>query len=349
MSAVEGSEAQYRQEKKLQRKWVVVTTVNRPTPVSHKVLALASQLGWQVVIVGDRKTPSDWGNLPVVFLDAESQRVEFPTLAEVLPWDHYCRKNLGYLYAMSRGADCIYETDDDNEPIGDELFPSPGEFLKGPELAGGRWVNVYHHFGGGQSWPRGLPLDRIRERGDLGRIVDHHCPVQQGLADEDPDVDAIYRLVFPEPVAFARGPGPVVLARGSYTPFNSQNTLHYRSAFPLLYLPCFVSFRVTDIWRSLVAQRVLWELDCRLAYMPASVRQRRNVHDLMRDFGLEVDGYLHNDEIVRALEAVDLSEHRASAHRMVAACWDVLYRLGLLPERELPALAAWQALVESYE
>ena len=63
----------------------------------------------------------------------------------------------------------------------------------------------------------------------------------------DPDVDAVYRLTRKTPLFFDRAAEPVVLASDTWTPFNSQNTLFYREAFPLLYLPCHVSFRMTDI------------------------------------------------------------------------------------------------------
>ncbi|ETN70754.1 hypothetical protein NECAME_14556 [Necator americanus] len=35
-----------------------------------------------------------------------------------LPYNSYARKNIGYLYAISNGAEWIYDTDDDNKPFG---------------------------------------------------------------------------------------------------------------------------------------------------------------------------------------------------------------------------------------
>jgi hypothetical protein len=51
----------------------------------------------------------------------------------------------------------------------------------------------------------------------------------------------------------------VALGAGAWSPFNSQNTAWYPKAYPLLYLPSYCSFRMTDIWRSFVAQRIAWE------------------------------------------------------------------------------------------
>ena len=41
----------------LHDKWIVLTTINRPT---EDVKKLARIDGWKVVVVGDTKTPSDW-------------------------------------------------------------------------------------------------------------------------------------------------------------------------------------------------------------------------------------------------------------------------------------------------
>ncbi|MEP6955655.1 MAG: STELLO glycosyltransferase family protein, partial [Chthoniobacterales bacterium] len=66
-------------------------------------------------------------------------------------------------------------------------------------------------------------------------------------------------------------------------------------------LPAHCSFRMTDIWRSFVAQRIAWENGWSVLFHEATVRQDRNAHDLMRDFQDEVSGYLHNRAIVEAL------------------------------------------------
>ena len=75
---------------------------------------------------------------------------------------------------------------------------------------------------------------------------------------------------------------PVALGRGSWCPFNSQNTAWWPDAFPLLYLPSFCSFRMTDIWRSLVAQRIAAENGWWILFHEPTVRQERNEHNLMR-------------------------------------------------------------------
>lgn len=65
----------------------------------------------------------------------------------------------------------------------------------------------------------------------------------QGLADVDPDVDAIYRLTQPLNISFARNTPSVVLPRGIMAPFNSQNTLFDRDALWGLLIPVTTTFR----------------------------------------------------------------------------------------------------------
>lgn len=51
-----------------------------------------------------------------VFLTAEMQKnmsSDFP-LIRFLPWNHFGRKNVGYLYAILHGATTIWDFDDDN-------------------------------------------------------------------------------------------------------------------------------------------------------------------------------------------------------------------------------------------
>ena len=64
--------------------------------------------------------------------------------AEVCPYNHYARKNIGYLYAIQQGADIIYDTDDDNLPYDDwDIIDfSCDNFLS----LDSKFVNVYKYF-----------------------------------------------------------------------------------------------------------------------------------------------------------------------------------------------------------
>ena len=111
----------------------------------------------------------------------------------------YARKNVGYLIAIAGGANVIVETDDDNFPR-PAFFEGRARRITASVATGTGWLNVYRYFSEANIWPRGLPLDAVNAplppfEHCVVQQVD--CPIQQGLADENPDVDAIYRLLLP--------------------------------------------------------------------------------------------------------------------------------------------------------
>ncbi|HYO79355.1 MAG TPA: STELLO glycosyltransferase family protein, partial [Thermoanaerobaculia bacterium] len=117
----------------------------------------------------------------------------------------------------------------------------------------------------------------------------------------------------------------------------------WREAFLLLYLPAYCSFRMTDIWRSFVAQRIAWANGWGILFHEPTVRQERNEHNLMRDFKDEVPGYLHNRAICEALGALEMpagAEHIAANLR---SSYEALVRLGVIDQQELALVDAWIA------
>ena len=326
-------------------KWIVITTINPPTPAIERISALVQASGWRCIVVGDRKTRSPWCAEGIDFLSYADQEAAYGELSRLLPANHYCRKNLGYLYAAERGAEVILETDDDNIP-GDDFAAAPSLEVMSEPVGGARWINIYRYFSDALIWPRGNPLNTIHDVGSIvGTASSQPAPIQQFLADGDPDVDAIYRLLFKDPVYFARRQ-PVSLAMGSWCSFNSQNTLFYREAFPLLYLPCHVSFRMTDIWRSFVAQAALWSMGRRLVFRPATVVQVRNQHDLMKDFTDEVDGYLMNDRIALVLEQLLGQIGEVGFAEFASAAWKRLQTEDVVRSEELQIQRAWAEHLE---
>ncbi len=320
---------------------VVVTTINSPTEAVKAIQAHCGAEGPSFYVIGDSKSPSDFRLEGARYLDLAAQRASGFRFAELCPTRHYARKNIGYLAAMRDGAQVIVETDDDNIP--GEGFWAPRSRQRSAALVkADGWVNAYAYFSDALIWPRGLPLDRVRDPAPTPSPADesYDCPIQQGLADENPDVDAIYRLLLPLPVSFAPG-REVVLDRGAWCPFNSQNTTFWRDAFPLLYLPYHCSFRMTDIWRSFVAQRLMWENGWRLSFHSSTVHQDRNAHDLMRDFADEVPGYLNNERIRLALQDLSLLPGPGALAENLMRAYRALIALEVVGAEEQPLLAAW--------
>lgn len=325
---------------------IVVTTIQEPTECMRILADRALANGLQWIVIGDRKGPARFPLTPAELVTIEQQS-ELPLkLARLLPEKHYARKNVGYLLAMSRGCECIYETDDDNAP-------TDAWYVRDVEVSAhqvrrrthANWANIYAAYASELIWPRGLPLNWARRRfaDDFELIanpVRTIAPIQQGLANGSPDVDAVWRLTLDHEVTFDEAPS-LLLPRGVWCPFNSQNTWWWPQAFPLMYLPSYCSFRMTDIWRSFVAQRCLWELGYELEFHHADVQQMRNEHDLMRDFEQEAVGYLRNEEIRGILESCDLSSGPSSVSENLMTCYEALASAGVVRCEELALVEAW--------
>ncbi len=322
---------------------LVVTSIAAPNAVLKQLASGSQDNGWHFIVIGDEKSPSDFQLDGCDFYSLQRQAELDFKFARSCPKRHYARKNIGYLLAWQAGRDLIVETDDDNIPRAD-FWGDRDRMQTVPVVSGAGWVNAYRYFSEANIWPRGLPLDEVRSPlpqawEDL-ETADIDCPIQQGLADENPDVDAIYRLVLPLPQRF-RCDRRVALTEGSWCPFNSQNTTWWSDAFPLLYLPAYCSFRMTDIWRSFVAQRIATANNWGILFHEPTVWQDRNEHDLMRDFEGEIPGYRHNRTIGKALGELTLEPGTDKLGENLQICYDKLVSLSVIEPQELDLLAAW--------
>ena len=321
----------------------VLTTIQPPTACVEKLGHSLAAVGSELIVIGDKKGPAKFEQAGAEFLPLARQR-ELPfRLAGLLPTGHYARKNLGYLLAVGRGAGCIYETDDDNAP--NAHWKPRGVMARAQAAAPRVWMNVYRAFSNENIWPRGLPLDKVNDPAAAAHdpatpLADFYCPIQQGLADNAPDVDAVWRLILERPFNFRRGPS-VWLPPGTWCPFNSQTTWWWPEVYPLLYLPSYCSFRMTDIWRSFVAQRCLWELGHGMVFHAAEADQDRNPHNLMRDFKDEISGYTQNDAIVARLSDLSLNAGRDAVADNLVTCYEALTAAGFFPADELPLVRGW--------
>ncbi len=322
----------------------IITTIQKPTAAVCELAKRLKNINGRLIVIGDKKGPASFDVAGVDFLSLEDQNTSSFALSGKLPVNHYTRKNIGYLHAISQGAECIYETDDDNAPL-----PSWASRSKQVEVVvvedKRQWVNVYRLFTSERIWPRGFPLDCIIDSFNKPiKITDRtevvSAPIQQGLADNSPDVDAVWRLVLDHTFKFETG-NSIMLPRGVWCPFNSQSTWWWPEAYPLMYLPSYCSFRMTDIWRSFIAQRCLWEMNCGIVFHAPEVIQERNEHDLMRDFEDEIPGYTKNKKIVEVLEGLILDKGWENVDNNLLKCYEVLVKAETFPEKELELVKTW--------
>jgi hypothetical protein len=319
---------------------VITSIANAEHPVLCDYAEKAKKNGVGFIVVGDTKSPKEFRLDGCDFYSIERQKSLDFLLLKNLPERHYARKNIGYLQAIRQGAEVIVETDDDNFAR-DDFWANREKLVTARLYQNEGWVNVYKLFSDKNIWPRGFSLEHIQKQPKVflpkEKVL---CPIKQGLADENPDVDALYRLVAPLPATFEAG-ADVALGQRSWCPFNSQNTTWFKEAFPLMYLPSHCSFRMTDIWRSFIAQRICWENGWGVRFHSATVWQERNEHSLMRDFADELPGYLHNNEIVQGLEGLTLKAGADSIACNLRACYGMLVEKNMVDRKELELLDAW--------
>jgi hypothetical protein len=324
---------------------LVVTTISSPNRILQALASGAKERDWLFYVIGDRKTPPEFDLPGARFMSLASQAGLAFRFAACCPAGHYARKNIGYLLALQAGVDVIVETDDDNLPHADFFLPRSRR-RTGRLCTTAGWVNVYRYFTAAHVWPRGLPLGEIT--GSLAPrtgLAPHttDCPIQQGLADGSPDVDAIYRLARGSDIVFDNAED-ILLTGGAWCPFNSQNTTWFSEVFRLLYLPAHCSFRMTDIWRSFVALSWLQRGGRALAYHKATVFQHRNEHNLEKDFLDEVPGYTSNRAIREELESIPWTTSQADFLR---EAYGRMIRRGWVGPQEAALLDAWLDDVES--
>jgi len=82
-----------------------VTTAFEPSEAVHRQVRMKD---WCLVVVGDRKSPkkyeTNWiqgeGNDAVVYLSPEDQESMHNIFVSSLPWNHFGRKNVGYMKCL---------------------------------------------------------------------------------------------------------------------------------------------------------------------------------------------------------------------------------------------------------
>ena len=114
-------------------RWAVSTTISEPSEGVRRTSWLP---GWCTVVVADRKGPANWAawlrssgsaveleqgtsflnNDTTIYLTVPEQEAMAARSAFValLPWNHFARKNVGFLYAIQHGATEVFDYDDDN-------------------------------------------------------------------------------------------------------------------------------------------------------------------------------------------------------------------------------------------
>lgn len=323
-------------------KSIIVTTIHPP---SNAIREFSKLLGWNFISVGDLKTPKDWQVPNVEYLSPKNQDKLFPKFSKLLGWNKYARKNIGYLYAVKQGTKIIAEIDDDIAPYSD-YPPNISKNKEIPVISGEKFVNIYNLFGSKDSWPRGFPINRILKKQQLNKkIKTVYSPIQNSLLDQNGDFDAIYRLISDKNVIYKKS-GQFALENEVYCPFHSGNTFWYPEIFVLLYLPTYTNPHVEDIWRSYIAQRLIWEIGGRLTFIyPTVYTNQRNKHDYLKDFKFELPLFLQTEKLVSILDSLSLNKDLGDS---LIKTYKALVKEGIMQKEEMIPLTEWVKNVESF-
>jgi len=321
-------------------KCVIVTTINKPT---ESILKHINNPDYDVIIVGDNKTPDDYKNLNCIYLDIRSQKKLFPELSELLPYNHYCRKNLGYLYAIKKGYKIIYETDDDNIPY--DNFDNILKYnnLKIITEQNNVWINIFKYFtNNAYIWPRGFPLTLLKNNPNyLIQDTNKRPSIINGLVENDPDVDALFRIICNHQSGIRWDKHKSILVDNkNVCVFNTQNTFWLNpELFMCILIPCSVSFRYCDILRGIINNIILKKTNNYMMYSSPNVVQNRNEHNLINDFKSEYEMYIHNENILNFIE--NNTENITSVKELLFLIYKNLLVNNIITKKDIDILNKW--------
>lgn len=321
-------------------KCVIITTINKPTETIMKHI---QNTEYDVIIVGDNKTPDDYKDLNCIYLNISEQKKLFPELSDLLPYNHYCRKNLGYLYAIKKGYKIIYETDDDNIPY--DNFDNILQYnnLQMITEQNNVWINIFKYFtNNAYIWPRGFPLSLLKNSPNyVIQDTDKVPSIINGLVENDPDVDALFRIIcnHQDTIQWNKN-SKILIDNKNVCVFNTQNTFWLNpDLFICLLIPCSVSFRYCDILRGIINNIILKQTNNYMMYSSPNVRQNRNEHNLISDFKSEYEMYIHNENILNFIE--NNIQNITSVKELLFIIYDNLLVNNIITQKDVDILNKW--------
>lgn len=323
---------------------IVLTTIHVPTVLERYIENCKAYHHEDVnfIIIGDRKSPPEtsgyikslrehsFGMMYLGIAEQERWLKKFPKFGHFLPYDSVQRRNIGYLYAAEMGTDIIISIDDDNIPlpqydyIGEHNIVGQQIELRAVSSSTG-WFNTcelldtepqrrFYH--------RGFPVSKRWLSEELSYHTENKkVAVNIGLWFGDPDVDTVTRIEEPfHVIGIKERHSRLGLARGTMSPFNSQNTAFSVELLPCLYLLTFESgtnleilrgnnnFRYDDIWMSYFAKIIMDYMGDAVCVGPPYVEQQRNQHNYLLDLRKELMPMEMTDKLADFLTEFSFTE-----------------------------------------
>jgi len=318
---------------------IVLTTINIPTLLLDYAKNFVKYNKHDVgfIVIGDIPSPHDKAKkiiqevknmgFEAEYYDVLMQRRwlrKFPGFAKMIPYRSDNRRNIGFLLAAQKGAEIIITIDDDNYVTEEDYLKYHnivGKSVKLPTVSSSTgWFNpcsLLETNHGRVIYPRGYPFSkRIKEEKyhfeeTFGRVV-----LNMGLWINDPDVDAVTHLANPTKIIRMKSKNEhIMLAPGTFSPINTQNTAFHRKILPCYYyvlmkakIGGLMIDRYGDIWSGFFAKKAIDRMDERVTIGKPLTNHRRNVHNFLEDLKQELWGMLITEKLVDWLEKIQLEE-----------------------------------------
>lgn len=276
------------------KKFIVTTTIYKPS----KAIKLFDKIkDWTLIVVGDKKTPTNFKLNNGIYLKPSDQVKLDRKLSNLIGWNCIQRRNFGFILAKKLGADIVATVDDDNIPYKnwgmsvniDNKIKVNDYRVKDPVFDSLSVTNYP------KLWHRGFPIQLLATRKILSKKTTlRKFDIQANFWNGDPDIDAICRMEHKPVCKFNKNYFP--FSSNKITPFNSQNTILSIEAVSKYMMFPHVG-RMDDIYASYYLQA----LGFKVFFDQPTVYQKRNNHNLTKDFNGEIIGYQNNLLLIKEI------------------------------------------------
>tara|TARA_B100000900_G_C20546526_1_gene702822 strand:+ start:44 stop:970 length:927 start_codon:yes stop_codon:yes gene_type:complete len=304
--------------------YIATTTINKTTETLRK---FDKSKNCKVIIALDKKSKKLNGLKNSLVLSTKYQEKKWPKLSKLVGWNCIQRRNFAILEAIDRGANKIALIDDDNIPLKNwfkiNLLNNNSlvsEYTTNKEIFDPIGVTNHKNL-----WHRGMPLEYVNNRiyKKIKNNKQTKFDIQAGFWNGDPDIDAVCRMLYRPECSFKKSIFPFYSKKIS--PFNSQNTIIKREVFKDYFLFPHIG-RMDDIWASFYVTSKKYKV----VYVEPTVYQKRNVHNLIKDFKQEYIGYVNSSKLV--------SELKKNSEN--------IYKF--LPKESSKAFDEWKRIIQKY-
>ena len=108
-----------------------------------------------------------------------------------------------------------------------------------------------------------------------------------------------------------------------------------------MYFPVTCTMICTDIWRSLIALRLLQINSLEVLFYGTNIFQERNIHNLIGDFNQEIPMYMNSKKIFQTIEKINLKKGIKYFNYNLIKIYKVLIKIKIFEENEISYLKAW--------